>query len=82
MKSKFTNLRMVATLCLAALTLSIAAPISHARGGKDDPAGHDAGDDRGGKGRGKDDKQKDDRGGKGKENRKADDHGKHGAGHK
>ena len=36
-------LRTLATLCVAAFTLTIATPQIHARQGADDPVGHDAG---------------------------------------
>ncbi len=46
-------LRPSLALCVAAMLL-VCAPTSHAKNGKDDPAGHNTGDNRGGKGRGTD----------------------------
>jgi len=49
--------KLILASLLAALAITFAAPLStaFARHGADDPAGHDAGDDRGGGGHGADD---------------------------
>lgn len=68
MKNKSLNTLLVAQVFAVALTLFLAAPQSFARNGKDDPAGHHAGDDRVAR--------------KVAVNHKLDDHGRHRPGHK
>ena len=65
MKSQYAIIRSGVAITVAALALTLAAPVAQAKHGADDPAGHNAGDDHGGrKGKGAKAAAHDDKGGK------------------